>query len=180
MLLWAAGLRWRSRAWRSSTRTRSYVLVSNHLSLMDTPLVMARIPLQFRFFAKEGLFRVPFLGGHLNAPGTCQWRATTRARACGRWPKRARAIAGRGISVLVFPGGRPVRKGNLSEFKRGAAYLAIKAGVPAVPIGITGTRESLPMGSVMVRPARVRLAIGEPIPTAGLKPQDHGRLTASC
>jgi len=88
----------------------------------------------------------------------------------------ARLIRERGISALVFPeGGRS--SGTLTDFKEGAAYIAIKAGVPLVPIAISGTREVLPMGSLHVRPGRVRLRIGDPIPTAGMSLKDRERLT---
>ncbi len=156
----------------------SYVLVSNHLSLTDTPLVMAHIPLQFRFFAKQGLFRIPLLGGHLRRAGHLPVvrdnpRAGLKTLADG-----ARLLGGRGISVLIFPEGGRSDDGTLHEFRPGASYVAIKAGVPAVPVAITGTREILPMGSIQVMPGRARLCIGDPIPTADLAPQDHTRLTA--
>lgn len=154
----------------------SYVLVSNHLSLMDTPLVIRHIPLQFRFFAKQGLFRVPFIGTHLRRAGHLPVVRDNPRAGLRLLSEGARIIRERGISVLIFPeGGRS--EGPIREFKEGAAYVAIKAGVPAVPIGICGTRESLPMGSVIVRPAEVRLRVGDPIPTADLKLRDHGRLT---
>jgi 1-acyl-sn-glycerol-3-phosphate acyltransferase len=74
----------------------------------------------------------------------------------------------RGVSVVLFPeGGRS--PDGLRDFKEGAAYLAIKAGVPAVPIGIVGMREVLPMGSVHVRPHAVTVRIGDPIATDGMK-----------
>jgi 1-acyl-sn-glycerol-3-phosphate acyltransferase len=89
----------------------------------------------------------------------------------------ARIIRERGVSVLVFPeGGRS--PGPLREFKEGAAYIAIKSGAPAVPIGISGTRQVLPMDSLLVRPGKVRLRIGDPIPTAGLTLHDRSALTA--
>jgi len=70
--------------------------------------------------------------------------------------------------VVLFPeGGRS--PDGLRDFKEGAAYLAIKAGVPAVPVGITGTRQVLPMGSIHVQPSPVTIRIGDPIPTAGMK-----------
>jgi len=155
----------------------SCVLVSNHLSLMDTPVVIAHIPLQFRFFAKKGLFRIPFLGTHLRRAGHFpvvrgDARASLKSLTDG-----AKTIRERKISVLLFPeGGRS--GGRLRAFKQGFAYLAIKSGVPVVPIGIAGTREILPMGSVNIRPGPVRLRIGEPIPTKDLKPHDRDRLTA--
>ena len=123
------------------------MLVANHLSLMDTPLLMAHIPMQFRFFAKEELFGVPFIGGHLTARRAPAGGAGKPARGAAAAERRRRAlIRERRIAVLIFPeGGRS--EGKLTEFREGAAYVAIKAGVPAVPVGITGTRGSLPMGS---------------------------------
>ncbi len=88
----------------------------------------------------------------------------------------ARIIAGRGISVLLFPEGGRSPKG-LREFKEGAAYIAIKAGVPVVPMAMVGMREMLPMGSIHIRTGRVRLRIADPIPTAGLKLSDREELT---
>ncbi len=64
----------------------------------------------------------------------------------------------------------------MREFKEGAAYLAIKAGVPAVPIGIVGTREVLPMASFHVRPHPVTVRIGDPIPPPALKLDARGRI----
>jgi 1-acyl-sn-glycerol-3-phosphate acyltransferase len=153
------------------------VIASNHLSLMDTPLVLAHIPLQFRFLAKKGLFKVPFIGGHLKRAGHI---AIPRADARGSLKAMAEAagiIRKRGVSVLAFPeGGRS--EGQLQEFKEGAAYIAIKAGVPIVPVAIQGTRELLPMGSALIRPGPVAMRIGEPIPTAGMTLHDRARLTS--
>ena len=153
------------------------VIASNHLSLMDTPLVLAHIPLQFRFLAKKGLFKVPFIGGHLRRAGHISIPREDPRGSLKAMAETARIIRERGVSALVFPeGGRS--EGELQEFKDGAAYIAIKAGVPIVPVTIQGTREVLPMGSAVIRPGKVRLRIGDPIPTAGLKLQDRARLTS--
>lgn len=177
ILLFVSGARVRVSGLEKLHGTHSCVLVSNHLSLMDTPVVIAYIPLQFRFFAKKGLFRIPFLGTHLRRAGHFpvvrgDARASLKSLTDG-----AKAIRERKISVLLFPeGGRS--PGGLKPFKQGFAHLAIKSGVPVVPVGIAGTREILPMGSVNIRPGTARLRIGEPIPTIGLKPHDRDRLTA--
>ena len=151
-----------------------YVLVANHASYMDIPVVL-QLPLQIRFFAKQGLYRIPLLGGHLRRAGHLPVvrgnpRASLRSLSDG-----ARLIRQRGVSVVLFPeGGRS--PADLREFREGAAYLAIKAGVPAVPVGITGTREVLPMASFHVRPHAVTLRIGDPILTAGMKLDARGDL----
>jgi 1-acyl-sn-glycerol-3-phosphate acyltransferase len=78
--------------------------------------------------------------------------------------------------MVLFPeGGRS--RGGMREFKEGAAYIAIKAGVPVVPLGIVGTRAVLPMGSGYVRGGDVILKIGDPIHTAAMKLHDRTQLT---
>jgi len=77
--------------------------------------------------------------------------------------------------VLLFPEGGRSAKG-LREFKEGAAYIAIKAGVPVVPIGIAGMRRLLPMGSIHLRSGRVTVRVGRPIGTEGMKLPDRGAL----
>jgi 1-acyl-sn-glycerol-3-phosphate acyltransferase len=156
---------------------KSYVLVCNHASYMDTPVILASIPLQFRFFAKQGLFHVPLMGTHLKRAGHFAVvfdnpRASLRSMAAG-----ARAIMEKKVSVLLFPeGGRS--ENGLTDFKEGAAYIAIKAGVPIVPMGLIGTREVLPMHTLGVRPGTVTLRVGDPIETAHLSLRDRTPLTA--
>jgi len=152
----------------------AYVLVANHSSYMDTPAVLL-IPLQIRFFAKEGLFRIPLLGGHLRRAGHFSVPRDNPRAALKSLTIAARLVRERGVSTVLFPeGGRSPH--GLREFKEGAAYLAIKAGVPAVPVGIIGTRQMLPMGSGHVRPYPVTIRIGDPIPTAGMKLDARGEL----
>lgn len=152
----------------------AYVLVANHTSYMDTPVVLL-LPLQIRFFAKEGLFRIPLLGGHLRRAGHFPVPRSNPRASLKSLTEAARLVRERGVSVLLFPeGGRS--SDGLRDFKEGAAYLAIKAGVPIVPIGITGTGPLLPMGSIHVRPHAVTVRIGDPIPTAGTKLDGRGEL----
>lgn len=155
---------------------RSYVFVSNHVSFMDTPVVLASIPVQFRFLAKKGLFSIPFLGYHLQRAGHIPVPVGDPRAALKTMAAAGRIIREREISILVFPeGGRSLE--GLQEFREGAAYIAIEAGVPAVPIALEGTLEVLPMGSVNVRPGRVVLRVGTPIPTAHLTRRDRAALT---
>ncbi|MGH9657571.1 MAG: lysophospholipid acyltransferase family protein [Bryobacteraceae bacterium] len=154
----------------------SYVFVANHTSFMDTPVVLAHIPVQFRFMAKKGLFAFPLLGTHLKRAGhLAVVRGDPRA-SLRSMEDAARIIRDRGISVLLFPeGGRS--HGQLGPFKEGAAYIAIKAGVPVVPVGMLGTLAVLPRGSIQVQRGRVALRIGDPIETAGLTVKDRSALT---
>jgi 1-acyl-sn-glycerol-3-phosphate acyltransferase len=99
-------------------------------------------------------------------------RASVKSMTLG-----AQLIQERKVSVLLFPEGGRSRTGEMREFKEGAAYIAIKAGVPIVPVGIVGTRAVLPMGSNYVRAGHVILRIGDPIPTADVKLKDREQLT---
>jgi 1-acyl-sn-glycerol-3-phosphate acyltransferase len=154
---------------------RNYVLVANHASYMDTPAILSAIPLQFRFFAKKGLFSVPFMGWHLRRAGHLPVIRDDPRASVKSMSEGARMIAEKGVSVLLFPeGGRS--ETQIRAFREGAAYIAIKAGVPAVPIGLINTRSVLPMHSGLIRPGTVRIVVGDPIETTGMKLQDRGRL----
>lgn len=155
----------------------SYVFAPNHSSYMDTPVVLALIPVQFRFLAKEGLFRIPFLGHHLKRAGHIPVPRENPRQALKTMSEAGRTLKERGTSLLIFPEGGRTRTGELDKFKEGAAYIAIKAGVPIVPIALEGTREVLPMGSANVRPGVVTMKVGDPIPTEGLTLHDRARLT---
>jgi len=153
-----------------------YVFVANHASYMDIPALMASLPYQFRFFAKKGLYQIPFLGWHLKRAGHLPVDRSNARASLKSMSEGARIVAGRGISVLLFPeGGRNPQ--GLRAFKEGAAYIAIKAGVPIVPVAIVGMRRVLPMGSLHLRSGLVTVRIGDPIPTSGLKISDREELT---
>lgn len=152
-----------------------YVFASNHLSYIDTPVVFSRIPVQFRFLAKSGLFKIPFLGWHLKDAGHIPVPLQEPHAALRTLSSAAALIESRGVSILFFPEGGRSRDGQLREFKDGAAYIAIKAQAPLVPLAVVGAREILPMGSGTIHRGLVRLRIGDPIPTVGLTTRDDRR-----
>jgi 1-acyl-sn-glycerol-3-phosphate acyltransferase len=154
----------------------SYVFVANHGSFMDIPAALAAIPQQFRFFAKKGLYKIPFLGSHLNRAGHLPVDHSNARNSLKSMTEGARVVAARGISMLLFPeGGRSAA--GLRDFKEGAAYIAIKAGVPIVPVAIIGMRELLPMGSLHLRSGSVTVRVGDPVPTKGMTIRDREELT---
>jgi 1-acyl-sn-glycerol-3-phosphate acyltransferase len=177
LLLFASLIRVRVEGLENITGPAPFVFVSNHASLMDIPAILACLPFQFRFMAKKSLYKVPFVGWHLQRAGHLPVdRANPRA-SLKSMTEAARIVADRRVSVLLFPEGGRCPEG-LREFKEGAAYIAIKAGVPVVPMALVGMREKLPMGSIHLRSGRVTLRIGKPISTADLKLQDRATLTA--
>lgn len=167
VLLAISGARTRVEGLEKLAPGASYVLIANHESYMDIPALLALVPLQVRFFAKHGLFHIPLLGGHLRRAGHLPVVRENPRASLKSLSQGARLVRERGISVVLFPeGGRSPH--GLRDFKEGGAYLAIKAGVPALPVGIVGTRQVLPMSSFHVRPHPVTIRIGDPIPTAGM------------
>ncbi|MGA2182410.1 MAG: lysophospholipid acyltransferase family protein [Bryobacteraceae bacterium] len=155
-----------------------YVFASNHASYMDTPVVLGNVPVQFRFLAKRGLFMIPFLGTHLQRAGhipVFRGNARQNLKTLGM---AAETVQKRSISLLIFPEGGRSHDGALRPFSEGAAYIAIKAGVPLVPLTLLGTRAVLPFGSGFPRPGRARMVIGKPIPTEGLTLKCREQITA--
>jgi 1-acyl-sn-glycerol-3-phosphate acyltransferase len=145
-------------------RGRSYVYMANHASLIDTPALFAYLPYQFRIMAKKSLFNVPFMGWHLRTAGHFPIdHGNPRKIAISL----RRVIEGvkAGRSLAVFPEGRRTGDGQLQPFEFGAFKIAMRAGVPIVPVTIRGTFKMLPRTSLAPRPGRVDVIIGEPIET---------------
>lgn len=155
----------------------SFIFAVNHLSYMDTPVIMATIPMQFRFLAKRGLFKIPLLGTHLAQAGHIPVPLEDARASVKTLQMAAKVIQEKRISLLIFPEGGRAPDGILQPFKEGAAYIAIKAGVPIVPVTLIGTWKVIPFGSGVVRPGPVSIQIDAPIPTTGLTLKDRGALT---
>jgi 1-acyl-sn-glycerol-3-phosphate acyltransferase len=175
-LLAVSFIRVRSEGVEKLDRDGSYVFVANHASYMDIPALLSVLPQQYRFFAKSGLYRIPFLGWHLRWAGHLPVDRSNARNSLKSMSAGAEAIRDRRISVLLFPEGGRSPKG-LREFREGAAYIAIKAAVPVVPVAIVGMRDLLPMNSFHIRSGSVVVRVGEPIPTSGLKPANRAELT---
>src|ERR1700730_8890787 len=129
-LLRIAGVRVTIHGLEKIDLAQSYVICSNHLSYMDTPVVLSSIPAQFRFLAKKGLFQIPFLGTHLKQAGHIPVPRQDPRAAIKTLSRAADIIRERGTSVLLLPEVGRSRDGVLRDFKDGAAYIAIKAGAP--------------------------------------------------
>ncbi len=177
MLLLCAGARVKTVGLDKLEKGVSYVIVSNHVSYMDTPVLLAHLPLNFRFMAKQELFKVPFIGPHLTKAGHISvplddWRAALKVLGTV-----GVILVERGQSVLMFPEGGRSPNGELQEFKDGAAYLAIKGNVKLLPVCIVGIHDVLPMHSGHMRPGEVTLRIADPIDVSGLRTADRVELT---
>jgi 1-acyl-sn-glycerol-3-phosphate acyltransferase len=176
-LLIIAGVRVTAVGLEKIDLSKPFVIAANHASFFDTPVILDKIGLQFRFLAKEGLFKIPLLGSHLKLAGHVPVPQKDPRAALRTMQAAADNIREKRISMLIFPEGGRTRDGSLQEFKEGVAYIAIKAGVPIIPVALAGTREVLAMGSAVVRRGKVTLRVGDPISTEGLSLKERQKLT---
>ena len=140
---------------------KTYVFVSNHQSIYDTPVVFASLPYQLRIIAKESLARFPVLGWHLRRGG--HLFVDRKHPDHGSILKRWRALVSEGLSLIIYAEGTRSNDGHVARFKAGSFLLAIQAGLPIVPLAIIGTRQSMPKGRLRTEPAEVTLIIHDPI-----------------
>jgi 1-acyl-sn-glycerol-3-phosphate acyltransferase len=152
-----------------------YVFMANHASSLDIWAMFVVVPRRIRMIAKKQLGRIPFLGWVMRAG-----RFIFIDRQNGVAARRSIDLAGRriydGDSVLIFPEGTRTRDGTLGPFKKGGFHLAVRAGVPIVPVALKGTRELMPRGSLLLRSGTIQAIIGEPVPTQGLSEEERATL----
>ena len=143
---------------------RPYVCVSNHLSQGDPPII-ARVPWEMKWVAKAELFRLPIAGWLLRMSGDIPVdRRDRESRA--NVLKRARFYLQNRCSVMFFPEGTRSRDGRVQRFADGAFRLAMKEGVPVLPIAIDGTQEALPKHSIWFDPNPEKIRVRVLLPVA--------------
>jgi 1-acyl-sn-glycerol-3-phosphate acyltransferase len=185
----AAVMRWWGRAfariagWRVSVSglenlpPGGAVLVSNHQSLADIPLIMSSVPGDVRFVAKKELGRVFLFGRAMVAAGNLLVDRNDRRDAVRMMREAEERLRG-GERVVLFPEGTRSADGAIGDFKSGAFRIAGAAGVPLVPIFIDGGRFALPKGALRVHPATMTVRVLPPIlPVPGAGPHPPAELS---
>lgn len=152
------------------------ILASNHQSLYDIPVLMGILPIQFRFIAKESLFRIPVFGWSMRL---MKFISLERGKKDDILKSIREAIyrIKSGTSVIIFPEGTRSPDGNLQQFKKGAFLLAIKTGCPIIPVVIKGTKTILPKGKLALTPAKVELIVCPAILPEDFKEMDREALS---
>jgi 1-acyl-sn-glycerol-3-phosphate acyltransferase len=147
------------------TPRQTYIFVSNHQSIYDIPILFSTLPYQVRIIAKKSLGRFPFLGWHLRRTGhlLVDRRSPDPRAILRQWME----LVSKGLSLAVFPEGTRSLDGRVGRFKAGSFLLAIQAGLPIVPVAISGSRHVMLKGRLMTKPGNVRLVVQPPIETAG-------------
>jgi 1-acyl-sn-glycerol-3-phosphate acyltransferase len=151
------------------------VFVSNHESALDIWALVSILPAGIRFIAKEELFRIPVFGWYMRLGGHVPVDRRNHARAVSSL-RRAGEIVRAGTSLIVFPEGTRSLDRRIHPFKKGPFVVAMEAGVPVVPIALSGSGAITPKKVISVTPGTIRIAMGDPVNPADYR--DKGELLA--
>jgi 1-acyl-sn-glycerol-3-phosphate acyltransferase len=153
------------------------VYTSNHTSFMDTPLVFASLPFQFRILAKQSLWKWPFIGWHLNRSGQIPIDEDSNSSAIAGLNRAIRVLK-EGMPIFIFPEGGRTKDGQMRPFMKGPAYIAIRGRVPLIPMALIGTYELLPIHTHHFQPRPIKLVLGKPIDPSAYSIRQVDELTA--
>jgi 1-acyl-sn-glycerol-3-phosphate acyltransferase len=155
---------------------RSYVVVANHLSALDIMACLLAVPLPIRFLAKKELFRVPVLAQGMRLVGIIEVDREARGAIHSEVNRQSRDLIEKGRSLIIYAEGTRPRNGVMKPFKKGAFTMAIRAGLPVLPLSIHGSYEAWPPAKPIVRGGLIRVVIDKPVETDGLTSADTGDL----
>ena len=171
LALSCAGIRYRV-AGLDQVPPTAVVFCSNHESNVDPAVLFEALHPQLHILYKAELHRFPIMGTVFDVGGFVPIDRGDRDKAMASIDRGAESLRA-GNSFLIFPEGTRSRSGHLLPFKKGGFIMAIQAQAPIVPVAIQGGRAAMRKGSAFVRPVKVSVRIGTPIPTAGLGLDDR-------
>jgi 1-acyl-sn-glycerol-3-phosphate acyltransferase len=151
---------------------RSYVIMSNHQSHLDIPVLYRVLPPSVRMVAKSELFKIPIFGTAMRGAGFVEIDRGDRRKAIASLEAAAERVRA-GTSVWIAPEGTRSADGQIGPLKKGGFMLARQAQVPIMPVAVNGTRRALAAGKASIRLGQdVQVHVGEPIPTADTSVED--------
>jgi 1-acyl-sn-glycerol-3-phosphate acyltransferase len=160
---------------------RPAVYCVNHTSNVEPPILFAalrRLVPRLAILYKRELRALPILNLGFDLVGFIPIDRGNREQTTKALDTAVRRLNA-GTSFLVFPEGTRSRSGQLLPFRKGAFVMAMRAGVPLVPIAIAGARDAMQKGSPIIRPVTVRLKLGAPIETRGVSDARRDELVQS-
>jgi len=143
-------------------RNQAVIFVSNHQSAADIPILMANIPVPFRFVMKKELRRIPLFGWCMQQAGHLFIERESAFSAYRTLDKVVEALNS-GKSLLLFPEGTRSWDGSLGKFKRGSLLAALKSGASIIPVAISGSFCLMPRDTRLIRMGKVKFSIGKPL-----------------
>ncbi len=175
LTLFLAGTRVKIEGLEKLGDARNTVIVSNHVSHLDAPVLFESLGLDFKAVVKKEIFSWPFLGRVLRRAGFVAVDRRDRVQSSRSLSKAAQSLRA-GNCFLVFAEGTRSRTGELGPFKKGAFVVAIEAGSRIVPVAVHGGRELMPRGGFRIRKGTVRVRVLDPLEAAGYSYADRERL----
>lgn len=174
--LWAAGVKVHITGLENINPRQPYVFLSNHQGWFDIFTLLGKLPVQFRWLAKEELFRLFVMGPAMRAAGYIPIDRSDRRKAQESLHQAAMKVQ-QGTSVVVFPEGTRSPDGSLQGFKKGGFILAIKSQQPIAAIAISGSSRVLPkQGTWLINPGVINVTVVKPFDTVNLKLKDYDML----
>lgn len=140
----------------------TYIFMCNHVSNLDPPILIPKLPRRTSVLVKQELFKIPILGRAMLMADLVPVDRRNREAAVNSM-REAEQVMARGLNMTVFPEGTRSRDGRLLPFKKGPFYLAMDSGIPIVPVTILGSELLMPKGSGTIHPGLVRLKFHSPI-----------------
>jgi 1-acyl-sn-glycerol-3-phosphate acyltransferase len=174
--LWLSRARVEIEGLENIDRNRPQILVANHSGLHDILSLSAYLPIQFRWIAKKSLFRVPFMGWHMRR---CGYIAIDREnpRDAAKSLLDAAGEIKNGTNAIAFPEGGRSRTGELGSFESGAFSLALRTGVPLVPIALDGCYRVIVPQTSQVNPGTIiRIKVDRSIDVSSYSKGDKRKL----
>jgi 1-acyl-sn-glycerol-3-phosphate acyltransferase len=147
-------------------RGKSYIIISNHQSLYDIIALVTRLGIQYRWFIKKEILKIPIFGYALYASRNIFIDRSDTAKSIESINKGIDRLPG-GVSIMVFAEGTRSPDGRIHEFKKGGFVTAVRRKIPILPVTVNGSRRILPKGSLIVKPGKIRIVIGDPIDPSG-------------
>jgi 1-acyl-sn-glycerol-3-phosphate acyltransferase len=174
--LWLSRTRIHVEGLENIDRNCPQILVANHSGLHDILSLAANLPIQFRWMAKKSLFRIPFMGWHMRRSGYIAIDRENPRDTAKSIAAAAKAIQD-GTNAIAFPEGTRSSNGDLGKFYSGAFSLALRTGVPVVPISLDGSHRVIVPTTTRVNPGVIiRIKIDRPIDLSAYTKTDRNRL----
>ena len=163
IILWNCGIKLNINGSENLENISPAVIVMNHESALDIPVITACLTIQSRFMAKKELFRVPFFGWALSLGKHISIDRKNAKTAIRSINKGAAILVKKKFSIIVSPEGTRSPDGQIGKFKKGAFYIAKEFDLPIISITMMGNRYCVPNKSILAIPGKIDVIIDPPV-----------------
>jgi 1-acyl-sn-glycerol-3-phosphate acyltransferase len=161
-----AGIRVRIEGRERVPARRACIFMANHVSNLDPPGLISRIPGRTAAFSKRAIFKIPVFGYCMKLGEFIPVDRTGTAASAQESVAAARRVLNKGLHITTFVEGTRSRDGRMLPFKKGPFYLAMETGAPCIPVSIYGTETLMAKGSFAIKPGTVHFVFHDPIDPA--------------